>query len=149
MRVIILIEFFPESKLKWFHSLTRSIASFQLLAVRCSNFMETSDIIEYSQIIQNITSFMNWLWGYKIYMTTRVSRTTYTIHFCTIGIERWYAKRVEILFWYHIGILDLITVVALLHDHYNFKVSEETPYCEKWFSCFWIKAPIISDGSNL
>ena len=33
MRVIILIEFFPESKLKWFHSLTRSIASFHLLAV--------------------------------------------------------------------------------------------------------------------
>ena len=28
MRVIILIEFFPESKLKWFHSLTRSIAPF-------------------------------------------------------------------------------------------------------------------------
>ena len=31
----------------------------------------------------------------------------------------------------------------------TFKVSEEDLILGKWFSCFWIKAPIILDGCNL
>ena len=54
-----------------------------------------------------------------------------------------------IRFWYLEKCLVPKIVVALRYDHYNFKISEEDLILGKWFSCFWIKAPIILDGCNL